>query len=65
MKSCIRERTSVQAAVGIGGPPMADGFASDAEQVGEFGLGKAQLAAAHSPQAESLQDIIGKLTGIG
>ena len=38
----------VEAAVEVGGPPVADGLAGDAEDVGQVGLGEAQLAAAQA-----------------
>ena len=49
----------VQAAVGVGGPPAADGLAGDAEEVGDLDLGEAQFAAAQGTQAEGFQDVIG------
>ena len=55
----------IQSAVGIGRPPMADGFAADAEKVSEFGLGEAQLTAVYGPQAEGFEDFIGEFAGIG
>ena len=40
----------VEAAVEVGGPPVADGLAVDAEDVGQVGLGEAQLAAVQAPR---------------
>jgi hypothetical protein len=57
-------RESIEAAAGIRRPPAADGFAADAEEVGDLGLRVAQLTATEGPQAEGLQDFIGQLTGI-
>jgi hypothetical protein len=56
---------SVEAAIDIGRPPVTDGFATDAEEVGHFGLGEAQLTATQGTQAESLQDFIGQIAAIG
>ncbi len=55
----------IQSAVGIGRPPTANGFAADAEKVGEFGLGEAQLAAVYGSQADGFQNVIGEFAGIG
>ena len=56
--------TVTQAGVDVGGPPAADGLAGDAEDVGQIGLGEAQLAAA-GPQAEDLKALIGQLSCVG
>jgi len=44
---------------------VTDGFAADSKEVGHFGLSEAQLTAMHGTQAESLQDFIGQIAGIG
>jgi hypothetical protein len=56
---------SVEATINKGRPPVTDGFAADAEEIGHFGLGEAQLTAMQGTQAESLQDFIGQIAGIG
>jgi hypothetical protein len=45
--------------VGIGGPPAADRFAGDAEDVGDLALGQTQFTGPHGPQAQGFQDFIG------
>ena len=55
----------IESAVGIGRPPTANGFAADAEKVGEFGLGEAQLEAVYGSQAKGFEDFIGEFAGIG
>src|SRR5262249_279481 len=50
---------------GVGAPPATDGFAGDAEDLGNLDLGQAQLAATQGPQAECFEDIIGQVPGVG
>ncbi len=53
-----------QALGGVGGPPAADGFVADAQQVSEFHLGVAQFDAAQGTQAQHLKGFIGQMAGV-
>ena len=55
----------IESAVGIGRPPKANGFAADAQKIGEFGLGEPQLTAVYGPQAGGFEDFIGEFADIG
>ncbi len=54
-----------QALGGVGGPPAADGFVADAQQVSEVHLGVAQFDATQGAQAQHLKGFIGQLAGVG
>src|SRR5262249_27463293 len=55
----------VSAAVAVGRPPAGDGFASDAEEIGEGGLGEAQFAAAQGAEAEGFENLAAEETTVG
>ena len=49
---------------GVGRPPAGDGFAGDAEDLGDLDLGEAELAAPQGAQAERLQDLVGQFARV-
>jgi len=55
----------VESAGGVGRPPAADGFAGDAEEFAELGLGVAEFATVQRPEAERVENIVGQLMRIG
>ena len=56
---------SLQAVLGVCGPPPRDGLPAEPKQFRHFNLGVAQLAAAKSPQSERLEDLVRQLPRIG
>jgi hypothetical protein len=57
-------RQGLQTAVAVGGPPTADGFAGDAEEVGDVGLGEAPFACPQGAQPQGVEDFVAEQTGI-
>src|SRR5437588_3394932 len=55
----------VQTALGISGPPVADRFATDAQEVSHLGLREPQLTAMQGTQAQGFQDFVGEFPSIG
>ena len=50
---------------GVGRPPAGNGLPREPEQVGDIGFGEAQLTAVNGTEAESFEDLIGQLAGVG
>ena len=55
----------IETAARISGPPVADRFAADAQEIREVGLRETQLTAVQGTQAEGFQNFIGQLTSVG
>ena len=54
----------VEAAADVGGPPVADGLAADAQEVGDVGFREAAFTGMQGAKAEGFEDFIRKFPGI-
>jgi hypothetical protein len=56
---------SVRSLLDVGRPPPGNGFPRDPEQVCDIGFGEAEFTPVNGTQAESFEDFIGQLAGVG